>query len=66
MEEVFDHNASRHFRPGFVVLSFVVSYVGALSTLELLQRRTSGRGLWNWYLLIASSVTMGGVGEYWL
>lgn len=32
---------------GFVALSYVVSLVGALSTLELINRRTSGRGLFN-------------------
>ncbi|KAI9769297.1 MAG: hypothetical protein M1839_003774 [Geoglossum umbratile] len=47
---------------GFVVLSYVVSYVGALTTLELLHRRTSRRGAYNWYLLVGSSITMGGIG----
>ena len=32
---------------GFVALSYVVSLIGALSTLELINRRTSRRGLFN-------------------
>jgi len=35
---------------GFVVLSYVVSYIGALTTLELLHLRTSYRGAYNWYV----------------
>ncbi|KAI9761140.1 MAG: hypothetical protein M4579_001187 [Chaenotheca gracillima] len=49
----------RSFVPGFIILSYAVSYVGALSTLELLHRRTSPRGLYNWFLLVGSSITMG-------
>ncbi|KAI9676790.1 MAG: hypothetical protein M1829_002885 [Trizodia sp. TS-e1964] len=49
------------FAPIFVVLSYLVSYVGSLTTLELLHRRTAGKGLYNWYLVIGSSFTMGGV-----
>jgi NO-binding membrane sensor protein with MHYT domain len=37
---------------GFVALSYAVSYVGALTTLELLQRRTSRRGAYNWYVIV--------------
>ncbi|KAI9761624.1 MAG: hypothetical protein M1840_001740 [Geoglossum simile] len=47
---------------GFVVLSYVVSYIGALTTLELLHLRTSHRGAYNWYLLVGSSISMGGIG----
>ena len=35
------------FISGYVVMSFVVSYVGALTTLELLHRRTSSHGAYN-------------------
>jgi NO-binding membrane sensor protein with MHYT domain len=38
------------YNPGFVVLSYVVSYIGALTTLELLHKRTAGRGRYNWYV----------------
>ncbi|RDL31329.1 uncharacterized protein BP5553_09538 [Venustampulla echinocandica] len=51
----------RSFSVGYAVLSYVVSYVGAWTTLELINRRTSGRGLYNWYILIGSSVSMGGI-----
>jgi len=55
--------APRRLDAGYVALSYFVSLIGSLSTLELLQLRTSGRGLYNWYLLFGSSVTMGGIGE---
>ncbi|KAH9205173.1 hypothetical protein DL95DRAFT_430095 [Leptodontidium sp. 2 PMI_412] len=51
----------RAFSAGYVVLSYVVSYVGAWTTLELINCRTSRRGLYNWYLLCGSSVSMGGI-----
>src|SRR5438045_1307552 len=38
----------RAFSVGYVVLSYVLSYIGAWTTLELINRRTSGRGLYNW------------------
>ncbi|KAA8652473.1 uncharacterized protein ATNIH1004_001377 [Aspergillus tanneri] len=47
---------------GYIILSYVVSTMGCATTLELLHRRTSGSGLYNWYLLLTSSVTMGGIG----
>jgi hypothetical protein len=56
--------APRHYDAGYVALSYFVSLIGSLSTLQLLQLRTSGRGLYNWYLLFGSSVTMGGIGMY--
>lgn len=40
---------SRCFSPGLVVLSYVVSWIGAWTTLELINKRTAGRGLYNWY-----------------
>lgn len=43
------HIVPRGFSPGFVVLSYLVSFVGAWTTLELINRRTAGRGLYNWY-----------------
>ncbi|KAJ9497476.1 hypothetical protein H2202_006900 [Exophiala xenobiotica] len=62
---------------GYVVLSFFTSLIGCLTTIELIQRRTSKRGAYNWYapvisrsnkadrnrfLLVASAITMGGIG----
>jgi hypothetical protein len=34
--------------PGYVVLSFIISYIGSWTTLELINRRTSSKGLYNW------------------
>ncbi|KAF7596345.1 hypothetical protein BBP40_002089 [Aspergillus hancockii] len=47
---------------GFIFLSYVVSMMGCTTTLELLHRRTARAGLYNWYLLLTSSIAMGGVG----
>ncbi|KAI1838581.1 hypothetical protein DTO013E5_547 [Penicillium roqueforti] len=47
---------------GYIVLSYVISAMGCATTLELLHRRTSRSGLYNWYLLLTSSITMGGIG----
>ncbi|KAM6508311.1 hypothetical protein FALCPG4_018184 [Fusarium falciforme] len=55
------HIVPQSYNPGFVSLSYVVSLVGAGSTLELLNRRTASRGLFNHLLLVSSAVTMGGV-----
>lgn len=40
---------SQSYNAGFVALSYVVSLVGAGSTLELINRRTAFRGLFNQY-----------------
>ncbi|KAK2796359.1 hypothetical protein FQN51_009449 [Onygenales sp. PD_10] len=50
------------YNAGFIVLSYLVSFAGCATSLELLHRRTSRFGLHNWYLLITSAVTMGGIG----
>ncbi|KFA62363.1 hypothetical protein S40285_07205, partial [Stachybotrys chlorohalonatus IBT 40285] len=55
------HMVPHSHGPGFVALSYVVSFVGAASTLELINRRTGFRGLYNNLLLIGAAVTMGGV-----
>ncbi|GAW14784.1 hypothetical protein ANO14919_041870 [Xylariales sp. No.14919] len=51
----------RSFHPGFVVLSFLVSFIGAISTLELINRRTSRNGFLNHVFLVSAAVTMGGI-----
>ncbi|KAI1815039.1 hypothetical protein GGS20DRAFT_584851 [Poronia punctata] len=51
----------RSFSPLFVVLSFIVSFIGAASTLELINRRTSRNGLLNHVFLVSAAVTMGGI-----
>jgi NO-binding membrane sensor protein with MHYT domain len=68
------------YHAGFAVLSYLVSLIGCVTTLELLHRRTSRHGAYNWYsqpphaldemfsnsrcryLLVTSSITMGGIG----
>jgi hypothetical protein len=40
----------RSFAPEFVVLSYVVSSIGALTTVKLLHKRTSRRGWYNWFV----------------
>lgn len=39
-----------HYIPGYIVLSYFISLVGCLTTLELLHRRTSRSGAYNWYV----------------
>lgn len=51
----------QHFSPGFIALSYVVSLIGAACTLELLNRRTSHKGIFNHLLLLGSAVSMGGI-----
>ena len=42
----------RHqFNAGYIVLSYLVSFVGCWTTLKLLHRRTSHRGYYNWSVL---------------
>ncbi|KAF6840505.1 mhyt domain signaling [Colletotrichum plurivorum] len=59
--EYHGHVVPRAFNGGFITLSFAVSLIGAASTLELLNRRTSPKGKFNHLLLISSAVTMGGI-----
>ncbi|KAL8397552.1 hypothetical protein RB594_004311 [Gaeumannomyces avenae] len=49
------------YQPGFVVLSYVVSFIGAGTTLELIQRRTAQMGRLNNVLLVGAAISMGGV-----
>ncbi|KAI5457240.1 hypothetical protein BGZ63DRAFT_427961 [Mariannaea sp. PMI_226] len=51
----------QNYNAGFVALSYVVSLVGAASTLELINRRTGFKGLFNNLLLVSSAITMGGI-----
>ncbi|KAI0137527.1 hypothetical protein BJ170DRAFT_65522 [Xylariales sp. AK1849] len=55
------HIVPRSFNAGFVTLSYVVSLIGAASTLELINRRTSRNGLFNHLILVSAAVTMGGI-----
>ena len=40
---------------GFIVLSYFVSLIGCITTLQLLYRRTSTKGLDNWYALFPAT-----------
>lgn len=51
----------RSFHYGFIIVSYAVSWIGAASTLELINRRTSPRGKYNHFLLVSAAVSMGGI-----
>jgi NO-binding membrane sensor protein with MHYT domain len=44
---------------GYVVLSFFTSLIGCLTTIELLQRRKSTLGAYNWYAPMISRSQQG-------
>lgn len=48
----------RHFLVGYIVLSYIVSYVGTWTTLELFNLRTAGRGLYNWFVGLEFNATL--------
>ena len=39
----------RSLAPGYVIASFFISYIGAWTTLELLNRRSANKGWYNWF-----------------
>ncbi|KAL8700546.1 MAG: hypothetical protein Q9201_005397 [Fulgogasparrea decipioides] len=55
--QVIDHS----YNPGYIVLSYLVSFVGCWTSLKLLHRRTSHHGFYNWYLLLGAAISMGAV-----
>ncbi|KAL8737487.1 MAG: hypothetical protein Q9181_001617 [Wetmoreana brouardii] len=55
--QVIDHS----YNPGYIVLSYLVSFVGCWTSLKLLHRRTSRHGFYNWYLLLGAAISMGAV-----
>jgi NO-binding membrane sensor protein with MHYT domain len=48
LKEWVNRVVPKDFSPGYVVLSYIISYIGAWTTLELINRRTAGKGLYNW------------------
>ncbi|CEG71077.1 hypothetical protein RMATCC62417_06867 [Rhizopus microsporus] len=54
--------ATQYFDGGIIFVSYIISVIGAQTTLELLTRRTHIHGLYNWFLLASASFTMGAVG----
>lgn len=52
------------FKPGIIVLSYIIAFIGSLCTLELLVRRTNNAGWRNRLLLTAAGVCFGGVSTF--
>ncbi|KAF2794657.1 hypothetical protein K505DRAFT_374462 [Melanomma pulvis-pyrius CBS 109.77] len=50
---------SIHFLPYLIFISYIVSLIGAFTTVELLHRRVSGTGWRSWVQLLACSVSFG-------
>ncbi|KAK8861350.1 hypothetical protein IAR55_002169 [Kwoniella newhampshirensis] len=55
---------NQHFDAGFIVLSYVIAFVGSLCTLELLVRRTTNTGWRNQALLTAAGICFGAVSTF--
>ncbi|CAG8951547.1 hypothetical protein HYFRA_00007463 [Hymenoscyphus fraxineus] len=58
------HFVTTSYNPGYMILSFVIGYVGAWSTMELIHHRTSSKGRYNWLMLVGASVLMGGIATW--
>ncbi|KAI7905733.1 uncharacterized protein BX663DRAFT_549700 [Cokeromyces recurvatus] len=56
--------AIKSFNGGIIFVSYIISVIGAQTTLELLSRRTHIKGIYNWFLLMSSAFTMGAVGVW--
>ena len=48
IEPFVGHLIGHSYNAGYILLSYFVSFSGAWTALELLHRRTSARGLYNW------------------
>lgn len=63
---LFDHwrdqIVPRSFNGGFVTLSYVVSLIGAASTLELINRRTAPKGKINQYVMSSKATNRDSMG----
>ncbi|ESZ92080.1 hypothetical protein SBOR_7537 [Sclerotinia borealis F-4128] len=55
------HVIDKRYDAGYVVLSYLVSLVGAWTAFELLNLRTTRKGSYNWAFLVFASISMGGV-----
>ncbi|KAG2231577.1 hypothetical protein BDF21DRAFT_395626 [Thamnidium elegans] len=53
--------AQQNYDGGIIFVSYLISVIGAQTTLELLNRRTHITGLYNWFLLAAAAFVMGAV-----
>ncbi|ORZ21590.1 hypothetical protein BCR42DRAFT_407893 [Absidia repens] len=54
--------ATQQFNGAIIFVSYVISVIGSMTTLELLTRRTHIQGKKNWYLLLSAALAMGSVG----
>lgn len=50
VDQYLGHVVPQSYNGGFIALSYLVSLVGAASTLELINRRTGSRGFFNQYV----------------
>ena len=60
-----DGEVPHWYSPAWIAFSYVISLIGTWTTVELLHRQTSNRGLYNWFLMIGAAIAMGGV-AIWL
>ncbi|RCI07398.1 hypothetical protein L249_1364 [Ophiocordyceps polyrhachis-furcata BCC 54312] len=49
------------FEAGYIVVSYIICFVGASSALELIRRQTSNKGIHNLLLLAGAAISMGGI-----
>ncbi|KAG5913530.1 hypothetical protein E4U42_001079, partial [Claviceps africana] len=61
VEQYMDKQVPYSFNGGFVCLSYAISLIGTGTSLELIRRRTSHRGLHNLLLLVGAAIAMGGI-----
>ncbi|KAF4340074.1 signaling ykoW [Fusarium beomiforme] len=61
LEQYQGHIVPKAYNAGYLALSYLISLVGAASTLELINRRSWFTGFWNHLILCSSAVTMGGI-----
>ena len=55
---------SAHYNGVYVFLSYLVSFVGAWTTLEMLLTRTGSTGLWNVMLLFGAGIAFGSTATF--
>ncbi|BGP40448.1 hypothetical protein JCM10450v2_004430 [Rhodotorula kratochvilovae] len=55
---------SAHYNGVYVFLSYLVSFVGAWTTLEMLLKRTGSTGLWNVMLLFGAGIAFGSTATF--
>ncbi|KAG5743031.1 hypothetical protein H9Q70_014254 [Fusarium xylarioides] len=61
LEQYQGHIVPKAYNAGYLALSYIISLVGAASTLELINRRSWFNGISNHLILCSSAITMGGI-----